>query len=109
MSETTETRSTTKRLFLGQADGRGFRAKRFKQIRSNLLARFPDPNLYVVTLCETLAGVQLQIELLRVRQVDGRRVDNDILVRLANTQRRLLQDLSNAEPVEAEAEAWNGQ
>jgi hypothetical protein len=103
MSETTTTidgRPKRQRLFL-RADGRGYQARRYKAIRAALLARFPQPNLYIMTLCESLAGVQLQLEVERSRQANGEHIDNNSLTKLTNTQRRLLRDLALAETDDA--------
>jgi len=106
-SETTGAAPPGQRPFLHGVDGRTTAARRLRDIRAALLARFPKPNLYIVTLVESLACVQLQLETERCRQANGAAIDNSALVKLANTQRRLSRDLALAEDDDAQAQRWS--
>jgi hypothetical protein len=95
--ETLDQPVKSRRLFL-RADGRSYKAKRYQVIRHNLIASLQgDPTVHQLAMIESAASVQLQLEVLRSKQVNSEDVDPHLLLKLSNSLRRHLRDLALSE------------
>ncbi len=91
-------RRTNGKRYITPVDGRLAPARRLRDIRHSLIARIGgEPTAHQIMMIESASSVQVQLELMRVKQAKGEVVDSVILIKLANALRRHLRDLALSE------------
>ena len=87
-----------KRPFLLPLKGNSVLSRRYIDIKRSLISRIDgEVTPYQRTMIESAASIQVQLELLRMKQVESEAVDSHLLLKLSNSLRRHLRDLSLAE------------
>jgi hypothetical protein len=87
--------------FLGnRIDNRTIYARRYRDLRRQFMALATVRGPQRATLAETAASLQVALETLRARQVQGEPISALDLVRLSNSLRRCLRDLKLSEEMQ---------